>query len=276
MIKKAIQQVSSHFKPLIDDASESLIDISPETPSTSQEYPVGQAPADAMHHPYTLVGVATRRDVVYLLHPASHKDKRQWWRMQYDTESASPTIRRDKQSAEEVLERATSESASVLLVYATEEAMNAEPEKLSKELENFVKQDNLVFLEEVQKSRTDWDEYDNGGYSDVARGGWDKDDDPDSWEEINAQRWHEDNAMNMSSATLTPNTEVDGGGGVREMVEINGGMDVAMGLDDPSSREGMDKMEFDEFHGKPERMEGILGDEEPRTQHIEVAEKKGG
>jgi hypothetical protein len=274
-----MQSISGRFKPTIDDGA----DVPMETADV--HYPEGQSPHDAMNHPYQLYGVATRRDVVYLLHPDIKSDvpgAKQWWRMQYDTESNNPVIMRDRLTLQEVIERATSESASVLLVYANEAATSVEPLPLSKPLEDFVKRDKLSFLEELQKNASGWE--DHGDYSSVAQGEWDKNPPDynyhDDWNSMSAQQYHtrDRNDSNMSSATLTPNTELgDDGPVMREMVEVNGGMDAMTGFGNDTLTQ--DTMQVD---GNTHSMATSFTDvdmadaQEPRTQHIEIAEKKGG
>jgi len=293
-IRQTISGISDRFKPIVDDAGENLIDL------TEKEYPEGQHPQDAMHHPYHLCGVATLINVVYLLHPdpnSATPGAQQWWRVQYDTETSSPTIRRDPLSAQEVLERAATESSSPLLVYAHADATTVPPIPLSKPLDDFVKKDGLTFMEELQKATVagDWGEYDT--INDSAQGAWNADP-PDyehDWTSMSAQDFH----RGTSSTTLTPNTEIEDGVGVREMVEVNGGMDAAVGIRSRGSSatvEGGDvgeRMDVDEIggsgkvgmeHGKASftreedlmGMEDVRGDEEPRVRHIEIAEKKGG
>ncbi|KAL6703111.1 hypothetical protein ACN47E_010173 [Coniothyrium glycines] len=279
-IQKAMQEVSNRFKPVIDDGSDVLMD------ATEPQYPKGQTPQDAMTHPYKLCGVATRHDVVYLLHPdikSDVTDGKQWWRMQYDTESSNPTIRRDKQTLQEVLERATTESASVLLVYANDDATSIPPLPLSKPLEDFVKRDKLNFLEELQKSASSWEAY-GEDYGNIAQGGWEKDLPDygygDEWNSMSAQQYHthDRNDSNMSSTTLTPNTEIgDDGPVMREMIEINGGMDAMTGY----SREEVSGNSLElsgKTHGKAASIRDVemMESSGVRTQHVEVAEKKGG
>tara|TARA_R110002003_G_scaffold1277_1_gene22835 strand:+ start:20394 stop:21302 length:909 start_codon:yes stop_codon:yes gene_type:complete len=289
-IRETLSGISGRFKPVVDDGAETLIDL------TDTEYPDGQSPQDAMHHPYQLCGVATHLGVVYLLHPdptASTASAKQWWRVQYDTESSSPTIRRDRLTQEEVLERAATEFASALLVYAHKDAMAVEPLPLAKPLEDFVKKDGVNFMEELQKAATGWEgmDYDQGG--DIPKGSWDTINGPPhydvdyDWNNMSAQEFHnrDRNNSNLSSATLTPNTEHDDVGvgvGVHEMVEVNGGMDAMTGLSRASSStvEG-ETMEVDgsaREHGKASLTDREMVDvqDEPRVQHIEVAEKKGG
>ena len=239
-IQKARDGISGRFKPPVDDG------VKIDTDIADTVYPEGQSPQDAMEYPYQLCGVATRRDVVYLLHPDIASDvpgAKQWWRMQYDTESANPVIMRDRLTLQEVLERATSESASALLVYANDTAMSSEPTPLSKPLEDFVKKDNLNFMEELQKNSTGWEDYADDD-ADVARGGWDNDPPAyENWNDMSAKAFHKHsrNDSNMSSATLTPNTEIDDEGPVmQEMVEVNGGIDAMTGLSDTNNDNGFD------------------------------------
>jgi hypothetical protein len=133
-VRETLDGISARFKPVVDDGAETLVDL------TNTEYPEGQSPQDAMHCPYHLHGVATHLGVVYLLHPDSNPNTtgaQQWWRVQYETESSSPTIRRDRLTQQEVLERAATESASALLIYAHKDALSVPPEPLSKSLEDF-------------------------------------------------------------------------------------------------------------------------------------------
>lgn len=273
---EALNTITGRFKPTIDDGSEALIDLA------EPNYPEGQSAQDAMHYPYKLYGVATRRDVIYLLHPdtaSNIPNAKQWWRVQYDNESGTANIIRDKVDQQQVLERATSEAASVLLIYANEAATSEPPLPLSKPLEDFVKKDKLCFLEELQKNH----DLGAGGvwenYGDEARGNWNTATDPPEynhdWANISAQQYHDANrkqSPGMSSATLTPNTEVDGDAGVREMIELNGRTDAMAGL-------RSDPMDVDtQTQSRDTQMVDVkeVPAEEPQAQHIEFAQKKGG
>lgn len=273
---------------MVDDGAEALIDL------TENEYPEGQSPQDAMHHPYRLCGVATHLGVTYLLHPdtrSSVAGAQQWWRVQYDTESSSPSIRRDRLTQQEVLERAATESSAALLVYAHKDALSIAPEPISKPLEDFVKKDGWNFQEELQKDASGWEDVQYNAMSDLQQGDWDKAP-PDyeyDWNSMSAQEFqqnaqgHVRHDSNLSSATLTPNTEHDVG--VQEMVEVNGGMDALTGVSSGASSnmvEG-DAMIVDELgdrHGRAvladQMMDDVRVGEEPIVQHIEIAEKKGG
>jgi hypothetical protein len=301
-VRKTIAGISGRFKPLVDDGSDetsntaddSAMDTTEDatkgptesateeaTPKPNEiEYPEGQRPRDAMKTPYRLQGVATRRDVVYLRQPAVGSNiagASQWWRMQYDSESSNPTIRRDRLTLEEVIERATTESACALLVYANPKAMTAEPAPLPEPLEAFVKKDNVNFLRELQLNITGWEDF-GKDFGNVAQGGWDNNPYPpdstdDDFQFISAEQFHsrERNNSNLSSATLTPNTEVDD---APEMVEMGrrASSETVGRSDDAMEVEG------EKSKGKVSFTDVDMHDvqEEPRTQHIEVAEKKGG
>ncbi|KAF2854376.1 hypothetical protein T440DRAFT_465350 [Plenodomus tracheiphilus IPT5] len=299
-IQKTRDNISAQFKPIIDDGADIVMD------DTAVDFPEGQSPQDAMHRPYKLWGVATRRDVVYLLYPdikSDVPDARQWWRMQYDTESSSPVIMRDRLSLQDVLERATSESASVLLVYANEAAISSDPAPLSKPLQEFVKKDNLNFLEELQKNATGWETFGDDDYGTAVQEDWDRDaplqnyrsEDyrNDDWHSMSARDFHSrGNGFgvaddNMSSATLTPNTEVDDGDvkgdGVvmREVVEVRGedGREMKRRRRESSETIGEERVEqVKEDKGEVKLIDVEMEDvkEEPRVQHVEVEEKKGG
>ncbi|KAG9196032.1 hypothetical protein G6011_01153 [Alternaria panax] len=317
--QKAIAGISGRFKPRVDDSTdtaaaattdnhaketttETTENIAKEAPEPVKiEYPEGQSPEDAMRRPYQLWGVATRRDVVYIRHPdikSNTPNATQWWRMQYDSESANPLIRRDRLSLSEVIERATTESASALLVYANDAATTAEPLPIPKSLEDFTKKDNLNFLRELQESNLGWADY-GGDYGDAARGGWDDlirpipntsfDDNDNGWSEISAKEFSSSsrprNDSNMSSATLTPNTEIEDD---QQMVETgnNIGAGGNGGLSSASSEtvgRGDDAMDVD---GESQKLQGQVRfsdvdmedaqDDGSGMQHIEVSEKKGG
>jgi hypothetical protein len=287
-VKETLSGISGRFKPVVDDGADQLIDI------TENEYPPGQSPQDAMQHAYHLCGVATHLGVVYLLHPdtkSSTEGAQQWWRVQYDTETSSPTIRRDRLTQQEVLERAATESASALLVYAHKDALSVQPIPLSKPLEDFVKKDGWNFEEELQKDATGWETMEYDTTEDVPRSDWDKQTQPPDyehdWHSMSAQEFHKHarHDSNLSSATLTPNTEHDEiGVGVQEMVEVNGGTGALTGMSSPASSSTVqgDVMDVDgSRHGQASFTDATMSDatmpdapDEPRVQHIEIAERK--
>jgi hypothetical protein len=229
-IQHTLDSISDRFKPPIDDGAESdahgVESDAHGVESDAHDYPPGQRGEDATRYPYKLYGVSTRRDVIYLLHPdpkPDAPDAKQWWRVQYDSESTSPNIIRDRVDQQQVLERATSEAASVLLVYANEAAISEQPLPLPKPLQDFVNKDNLNFLEELQKSQ-EWEDEPS-----TVQGDWDKD--PPGynhdWANISAREFQQTRDSGVSSTTLTPNTDVDvdvdvdvGDAEVQEIVDI--------------------------------------------------------
>jgi len=284
--------IAARFKPIVND------DVDVMMGSASTDFPMGQSPQDAMHYPYKLWGVATRRDVVYLLHPDMTSDvphARQWWRMQYDTETAHPTILRDRLSLQDVLERAASESASVLLVYANEEATSSDPMPLPTALEQFVKKDNLNFLEELQKDSTAWEAF-GDQYSTSVPENWKKsgyDYRNDDWNNVSAQEFHVQCDVgrvddSMSSATLTPNTEIDDvdekrfdveGNEVvmQEMVEISGSDGVKRRRESSETIGEMDGVKHEKIEPKLIDVEMDDVKEVPSVlQRVGVAQRKGG
>ncbi|KAI4918611.1 hypothetical protein J4E90_002997 [Alternaria incomplexa] len=311
--QKAILGISERFKPRVDGSADEAATTDGHTMDTTTEmtekveekapepveivYPEGQAPEDAMKRPYQLWGVATRRDVVYVRHPDIKSDipnATQWWRMQYDSESANPVIRRDPLSLQEVIERATTEAGSALLVYANEDATAAEPLPLPKPLQDFAKRDNLNFLHELQENATGWEGY--GDYGNTATGGWDNTNPPafedNGWSEISAKEFNSSsrprNDSNMSSATLTPNTEIDDDAPVtQEMVETNrsGGAGTMSSASSETVGRGDDLMDIDAgVHEKMQSqvrfsdvdMEDVDSQDRARVQRVDVLEKKGG
>jgi hypothetical protein len=322
-MKKTVAAISGRFKPRVDDgatdddnggttdgaAGKSATE---SVEPTKVDFPEGQTPDDAMHYPYHLHGVATRRDVVYVRHPDINSDvpgAMQWWRMQYDSESSNPIIRRDRLSLQEVIERATTESASALLVYANDDAMAVEPTPLPKPLLDFVKRDNLNFLEELQKNATGWegyDDYNNGGQTswDTETPRWDKPlvedwvdsypEDNNEWSQMSAKEPHglTRNDSNMSSATLTPNTEVDdddnaASGVTHSAVQPNAATGAASQLSSASSEtvgRSDDAMDVDtqKMQNKVSFSDVYMPDaiDELNSRHVEVAQdqemKKGG
>ena len=311
--QKAILGISGRFKPRVDGSTDEAATIDDQTMDTTTEmtekveekasepvetvYPEGQAPEDAMERPYHLWGVATRRDVVYVRHPDIKSDipnATQWWRMQYDSESANPVIRRDPLSLQEVIERATTEAGSALLVYANEDATAAEPLPLPKPLQDFAKKDNLNFLHELQENATGWEGY--GDYGNTATGGWDNTNPPafedNGWSEISAKEFNSSsrprNDSNMSSATLTPNTEIDDDAPVtQEMVETNrsGGAGTMSSASSETVGRGDDLMDIDAGGNEKLQshvrfsdmdMEDVDSQDRARVQRVNVLEKKGG
>jgi len=116
----------------------------------------GQSPI----HRYTLRGVSTTKSTTYVCRqaepdlidmdldadePVSKRD--QWWRIDYATSGPNP-ITVEKTTQEKVLEAALKESKTLILVYASEAAMQEPLKLLPHSLEVFVRADNLAFSAE--------------------------------------------------------------------------------------------------------------------------------
>ncbi|KAF2181671.1 hypothetical protein K469DRAFT_670767 [Zopfia rhizophila CBS 207.26] len=293
-VRETLDSISNLFKGPIDDGTDSSIDIT-ENSNTSSQVPTRRS----LSSPYKLCGVSTRPNVFYLLHPDIKSDvpnAKQWWRVEYATGTSEAYILRERLTLARVLEKASSEHDSVLLVYANDAALSTPPIQLAKPLQDFIKKDNLMFLREIQNDFEgkpnvpvigDWDREEedppdygedwayNGGSS--VFGG--------SFETVSAKQFHQNQGdSGFSSTTLTPNTEiedeaVDVADGM-EMTEISGGMATwAGGVSNASSDTvGGEVMEIVDSQ-RIDLKDGIKreADESPEVRHIEFVEpKKGG
>ncbi|KAI9826835.1 MAG: hypothetical protein M1832_005774 [Thelocarpon impressellum] len=110
-------------------------------------------------HRYTLRGVSTDPHVTYVLYPGTLESppdpddpnprEYQWWRLSYASKDAKP-VTKMKVDEDLVLQAATEEGRSAVLVYANERAMDERRIlPLPIQLENFVRADNLAFAAEV-------------------------------------------------------------------------------------------------------------------------------
>jgi len=111
------------------------------------------------HHKYTLRGVSTVPNTVYVLEKTKPEDEDdmlsteakdwQWWKIAFTINEANPVVR-TKVIENEVLKAASTESSSALLVYASESATSYKSQELPPQLRNFVRADNLLFSEELE------------------------------------------------------------------------------------------------------------------------------
>jgi hypothetical protein len=266
--------------------------------------------------------------VYYLLHPdikSNTPSATQWWRIEYSTAAGSEAyILRERLSLPAVLKKASSEYQSALLIYANDDALSVPPVPVSEALHSFVKQDNVRFLEELQNG---WGDAYDGPIEPI--GGWNEEQltNASSWNRntsnTKSEEWKEYGKPNysafgasaykpaerngsgadsgMSSATLTPNTEVDDEGvdmrPATEMSEVNRASWVGNGpvADTAAVSESLRSTSSDTVAGVPvsapstvnmrdvDMMDADLLDngnvkseDEPKTQHIEVLERKGG
>ncbi|KAH6893234.1 hypothetical protein B0T10DRAFT_481793 [Thelonectria olida] len=106
-------------------------------------------------HKYLLRGVATSKDVVYVCRRAEadlielgdepSKPADQWWRLAYNMEQVDQAVTAEKVEIEQVFKRMWEETKTPMLVYATDEAIDAPQTPLTSALGRFVKADNKSF-----------------------------------------------------------------------------------------------------------------------------------
>lgn len=118
-------------------------------------------PQESPSHRYTLRGISTTAQRTYVLEktPAgavsNSVDKSavtnwQWWKLEYISSDQQP-VSTVKVSQADALEAARRESNNLLLVYASETAMDAEPTSLLPQLQDFVRADNVSFAAELDE-----------------------------------------------------------------------------------------------------------------------------
>jgi hypothetical protein len=100
-------------------------------------------------------------------------DKETWYRLEWSTSSASRPIFISRVTEQEVLTAAYRDSKSVIVVYASEKAMQCPVGPLPEQLEDFVNVDNLSFEGELATGGGGGDEEGDGG----GRGAIAEDDD---------------------------------------------------------------------------------------------------
>ncbi|KAJ5280142.1 hypothetical protein N7478_005514 [Penicillium angulare] len=156
-----------------------------------------ESPHGPPSHKYTLRGVCTKPHVTYLLKNRETKDRgdgmdvdgekqddSQWWRISFSTEDGK-TRRAEKIEAQgdktatqsgdvvgytarkvseiEVLKAAREEGRSVLLVYASDAAMDSTVNPAPPQLQGFVNKDNEVFAVECDQALTEADNDNSSG-----------------------------------------------------------------------------------------------------------------
>lgn len=206
------------------------------------------------------------------------------------------TVIREQKDIADVLKDLSEISENTVLVYANETALAPSPAPLTAKLETFVKKDNLNFQQEVEKAQAVWYE-DEQNQGDGAVAEWMQGD--NGWDQGF-------NAANLSSKTLTPDTDHDPPAyrdeddvvnitlspereteQPMEMQEINGGISAWAGASNASSEtvelEPMsDVVASDgrESRAKHRAEDTLMTDaetsREAKAEHIEVVEKKGG
>ncbi|KAJ5107796.1 hypothetical protein N7456_004471 [Penicillium angulare] len=156
-----------------------------------------QSPHEPPSHRYTLQGVCTEPHVTYVLKNRETKvrgdsmdvdgemqDDRQWWRISFSTEDGK-TRQAEKKEAQgdtpatqsgdvvgytarkvqqiDVLKAAREEGRSVLLVYASDAAMDSPVNPAPPQLQGFVSKDNEAFAVECDQAVTEADNDNSSG-----------------------------------------------------------------------------------------------------------------
>lgn len=118
---------------------------------------------------YTLMGVATKPSITYVLRPKEEEDEdedrmstetdaddstpdgMQWWRIEYTVNSNSPRILKSKVAEYTVLHAVEAEHTSALLVYASDRAVDDSiSQNLPPPLHHFVQEDDAHFTTELR------------------------------------------------------------------------------------------------------------------------------
>jgi len=118
-------------------------------------------PDQSRLHRYTLRGISATKNTTYICRQAeadlidmevdddAPKPKRdQWWSVKYSGSTPNP-VTVEKTTQEDVLEAAMKETKNLILVYASEAAMQWPINPLPPALEVFVREDNLAFKAEL-------------------------------------------------------------------------------------------------------------------------------
>lgn len=175
-------------------------------------------------------------------------------------------------------------------MYANEAATSIELAPLSSDLEDFVKKDNLNFLQEFSQQQRQWEgKEDDGG---KVIGDWMKEKPPGyedveglDWQNMSAKEFYGQDHSGISSTTLTPNTEIDDEGVPMEMQEVNGGIAaLAGGISSPASSDTVPGDDMDTSGDiasqgtvaahDVEMKDVVDGIDDGRAEHIEVVGSK--
>ncbi|PVI07579.1 hypothetical protein DM02DRAFT_512187 [Periconia macrospinosa] len=290
--------VLAQLKSLYDKVERKLADLEDEKQkacdalkevSDSFRVPIEQVrqteDSESLHgnkNTYKLQGVATSSTDYYVLHPksiesenSSSPQERQWWYVKYDyTNGDDATIIRQEVNIETVCVDASANSGKVLLVYANDAALSLDNIALPTPLQDFVKADNAVLVEEFERNNNTWattNEPENWVMNDGDG------DPPDyDWNSVTATEYHQlndhknsanktgggggDADSTMSSTTLTPNTDIDDdlqvvgsdlSSGMQEMKEAKSGITAWAGRTSNASSEtvGIEPLKFPEGVG---------------------------
>jgi hypothetical protein len=268
-------------------------DTSAEENENLPKHPSPQKPEYA----YKLCGVSTRPSVFYLTDPLIATNDKNWWRIEYSTATSEAYIFREQLDLSQVVERASTENSSALLVYANEAATSVPPVSLAKPLKDFVEQDNVRFMEELQSNFGDYNmDTNDNQVAEIYHPSqpWKQATDSSTYtnwvDQARARKEYQGQSSGQSSTTLTPNTDIEDEGISMEMQEVNNRMDTVGGWTGAISNASSETMSGDAMDlGDSQPPQTVNPrdvemrdvdltdrDNEPMTQHIETLERKGG
>jgi hypothetical protein len=156
--QELVDGISSRFRPPFDEGKEAQ-QKGVDSAGVSQSDTSDPSTLLEHTHAYRLCGVSTRSGVYYLPNPDAKSDMsiyNQWCRIEFSTATSDTVIFRDHVSLSTVLDRASSEYSSALLVYANDSALNTPTIPLSEPLQEFVNKDNAKFDEEYRGGGWDY------------------------------------------------------------------------------------------------------------------------
>jgi hypothetical protein len=310
-IQESLDSVSSHFRAPLDD----VVKLEPEASTEEKESMPKQPSPYKPEYLYKLCGVSTRPSVFYLPDPSIAANDKNWWRIEYSTATSEAYIFREQLDLTQVVERASSENSSALLVYANEAATSIAPVPLTKPLKDFIDHDNVKFMEELQSSFGDYN-MDNNNDNEVAeiyhptrpwkhvndnttystnwvdqaraQADYNGQGSGQSWvDQARAQTDYHGQSSGQSSTTLTPNTDIEDEGVSMEMQEVSNGTVGWPGTISNASSDTVGGESMDLVNSQPPKTVNLRDvemrdvdltddDKEPRSQHIETIERKGG
>jgi NACalpha-BTF3-like transcription factor len=130
-----------------------------------------QLEQEGLKERYTLMGVATKPSITYVLRPKENRDEdddlmstenedeitpdgMQWWRIEYAVNGTQPRISKAKVEGDIVIQAVEVEHTSALLIYASDSAVDESKydNSLPPALQAFVDDDNLNFNVELHDS----------------------------------------------------------------------------------------------------------------------------
>lgn len=165
------QQADNPVKPSPDKEDSATSGEAMDIDRAQENLEPTDSPQPYQQHPYRFVGASTKPGVYYLQHRDLHTNELCWWRLQYmiSNDGEVDILRERVANVDFVLDRIECECAHALLIYATDTALKEFPLPLSKAVNDFVRDDNVRFNEELARA-LGYGEQDFGSVEPL--GGW--------------------------------------------------------------------------------------------------------